>query len=70
MTSYYYSFLLVPGEKSLSFLGHPINSSDTQTIIPTIMYSKFWPKGGLPGILHHYVRFLFLHLLLSYHESR
>lgn len=19
------------------------------------MYSKFWPKGGLPGILHHYV---------------
>lgn len=18
-------------------------------------YSKFWPKGGLPGILHHYV---------------
>lgn len=21
----------------------------------TTMYSKFWPKGGLPGILHHYV---------------
>lgn len=23
-------------------------------------YSKFWPKGGLPGILHHYVSALLL----------
>ncbi|KAF4965901.1 hypothetical protein F66182_17992, partial [Fusarium sp. NRRL 66182] len=22
------------------------------------MYSKFWPKGGLPGILHHYTETL------------
>lgn len=24
--------------------------------LPNMSYSKFWPKGGLPGILHHYVR--------------
>jgi hypothetical protein len=23
-------------------------------------YSKFWPKGGLPGILHHYVSALLM----------
>lgn len=27
-------------------------------------YSKFWPKGGLPGILHHYVSAL---LMLTSH---
>ncbi|KAJ5884742.1 hypothetical protein N7495_009252 [Penicillium taxi] len=30
------------------------------------MYSKFWPKGGLPGILHHYVRLY----LRSHHRLR
>lgn len=25
------------------------------TQLHQVMYSKFWPRGGLPGILHHYV---------------
>lgn len=25
-----------------------------------MVYSKFWPKGGLPGILHHYVSILLM----------
>lgn len=27
------------------------------------MGSKFWPKGGLPGVLHHYVRFVRLDII-------
>jgi hypothetical protein len=40
-----------------------INSGDTcpsiwqSRCLYSAMYSQFWPKGGFPGILHHYVRF-------------
>ena len=43
---------------------YQIHDTDSLTItieavsreLDQVMYSKFWPKGGLPGILHHYVR--------------
>lgn len=48
-----------PLPPSLSLLQSPVNirlSSPRSSNMQSNVYSKFWPRGGLPGILHHYVR--------------
>lgn len=40
---------------SLSFISPSLSFLPVDSFYVANMYSQFWPKGGLPGRLHHYV---------------
>jgi hypothetical protein len=49
--------VVLKGFFSVSFSSLSVVLGRSVSYMRRPMASKFWPKGGLPGILHHYVSF-------------